>query len=110
MATTYKVLGQLANAATTLEDLYTVPVSTAAVISTIVVSNANASARTFRLAVIKSGETVGAKSYVAYDVTVGANDSTALTLGITLAAGDKIQGYSSAATSLAMTAFGSEIS
>jgi hypothetical protein len=110
MATTYKVLGQLANAATTLEDLYTVPSSTSAVISTIVVCNANASARTFRLAVIKSGETVGSKSYVAYDVTVGANDSTALTLGITLATGDKIQGYSSAATSLSMTAFGSEIS
>jgi hypothetical protein len=110
MATAYKVLGQLANAATTLESIYTVPADTSAVVSTIVICNANASARTYRLAVIKNGDTVGAKSYIAYDVTIGANDSTALTLGLTLAAGDRIQGYASAATSISMTAFGSEIS
>ena len=47
--------------------------------------------------------------YVAYDVSVGSSDSTALTLGLTLAATDVITVYSSTAN-LSFAAFGSEIS
>jgi len=47
--------------------------------------------------------------YVAYDITVGASDSTALTLGITLGATDVITVYGSTAN-ISFTAFGSEIS
>ena len=108
MATSYKVLGQSNPSATTATTLYTVPSATAAVISTVVICNQTASAATFRIAVRPAGATLAAQHYVAYDVTVGASDSTALTLGITLAATDVITVYASTAT-LSFAAFGSEI-
>ena len=108
MATTYKVLGQSNPAATTATTLYTVPSATQAVVSTIVICNQTASAATFRIAVRVAGATLAASQYVAYDVTVGASDSTALTLGITMGATDVLTVYGSTAT-LSFTAFGSEI-
>lgn len=109
--TTYKVLGRKAAAATTEEELYTVPSATSAVVSTIVIANRSASTRTYRLAVKPaSGTTIADEHYIAYDIAIAANDSTALTLGITLAAGNSIRCYASASSSLTFTAFGSEIS
>lgn len=106
----YKVLGRKAAAATTEEELYTVPSSSAAVVSTIVIANRSASARTYRIAVKPtSGTTLADEHYLAYDVAIAANDSTALTLGVTLAAGNSIRCYASAASSLTFTAFGSEL-
>ena len=108
MATTYKVLGQSNPAATTATTLYTVPSATQAVISTIVIANLTSSAATFRIAVRVAGATLANSQYVAYDVTVGASDSTALTLGITMNATDVLTVYGSTAN-LTFTAFGSEI-
>lgn len=108
MATNYKVLGQSAPAATTLTSLYTVPSATEAVISTVVVCNRSASARTFRIAVRPNGAAISNEHYLAYDVTVGASDSTTLTLGITMDASDVLSVYAST-TDLSFTAFGSEI-
>lgn len=108
MATTYKVLGQSNPSATTATTLYTVPSATQAVISTIVVCNQAATTATFRIAVRPAGATLAAQHYVAYDVSVGANDSTALTLGITLGATDVVTIYGSSAT-LSFNAYGSEI-
>ena len=107
MATTYKVLGQSNPAATTLTTLYTVPASTQTVISTIVVTNLTGTAATFRIAVRPAGATIANQHYLAYDVTVGAADSTALTLGITMGATDVLSVYAST-TTLAFSAFGSE--
>lgn len=109
MATTYKVLGQSNPSATTATTLYTVPSATKAVVSTITVCNQAASSATFRIAVRPDAESLAAKHYVAYDSTVAANDTTALTLGITLDAADVITIYSSTAT-VSFNAFGSEIS
>ena len=109
MPTTYKVLGQVAPSATTATTLYTVPSSTSTVVSTIVVCNQAAAAATFRISVRQAGAAQTAAMYVAYDVSVGSLDSTALTLGLTLAATDVITVYSSTA-SLSFAAFGSEIS
>lgn len=108
MATNYKVLGQSAPAATTLTSLYTVPSATEAVISTVVVCNRSATARTFRIAVRPNGAAISNEHYLAYDVTVGASDSTTLTLGITMDASDVLSVYAST-TDLSFTAFGSEI-
>jgi glucose-6-phosphate dehydrogenase assembly protein OpcA len=108
MATTYKVLGQVIPAATTATTLYTVPAATNTVISTIVICNQAASAATFRIAVRPAGATLATLHYVAYDVTVGAADSTALTLGLTLAATDVVTVYASTAT-VSFNAYGSEI-
>lgn len=108
MPTAYKVLGQVNPAATTDTTLYTVPSATEAVISTIVVANLSATAATFRIAVRPNGATLANQHYVAYDVTVGGNDSTAITLGITVDAADVVTVRASTAN-LAFSAFGSEI-
>ena len=109
MATAYKVLGQSNPTATTATTLYTVPAATQTVISTIVICNLVASNATFRIAIRVAGATLANNQYVAYDVTVGASDSTALTLGITLNATDIVTVYASSAN-LTFMAFGSEIS
>lgn len=108
MASTYKVLGQINPSATTDTTLYTVPASTSAVVSTINVCNQAAANAVFRVAVRVGGATLEAKHYLAYDVTVPANDSISLTLGITIAATDVLTVRSSTAT-LSFSAFGSEI-
>jgi hypothetical protein len=105
----YKVLGRKAAAATTAEELYATPSSSAAVVSTIVIANRAATAKTYRIAVKPAtGTTLANEHYLAYDVAIAANDSTALTLGITLAAGNVIVTYASSAD-LTFTAFGSEL-
>lgn len=104
----YKVLGQLAAAATTEEGLYAVPASSSTVVSSIVIANRGASAATYRIAVKPTAATTLATShYLAYDVPIAANDSVALTLGVTLAATNAIRTYASNAN-LTFSAFGSE--
>lgn len=108
MAAIYKVLGQSAPGATTNTNVYTVPSGEAAVISTIVVANRAASAATYRIAVRPGGATIANQHYIAFDVAVGASDSTTITLGITLAATDVITVFASNAN-LSFNVFGSEI-
>ena len=102
-----KVLGQVNPSATTATTLYTVPSDKSAVISTLVVCNQAATSATYRIAVRPAGATLAAVHYIAYDVTVGASDSTALTLGITLATTDVVTVYASSAT-LSFHAYGDE--
>jgi hypothetical protein len=108
MPTVYKVLGQSAPSATTATTLYTVPSATSTVVSTLVVANRAATAATYRIAIRPAGATLANEHYIAYDVVVGASDSTTLTIGITLAATDVITVYASTAN-LSFNAFGSEI-
>lgn len=108
MATTYKVLGQSNPAATTATTLYTVPSATQTVVSTIAVCNQGASSATFRIAVRPAGASLAAQHYIAYDTAITANNSTMLTLGVSLAATDVITVYASN-TSLSFSAFGTEI-
>lgn len=108
MATTYKVLGQSAPSATTNTDVYTVPAATTAVLSTIVVANRAATSATYRIAVRPNGAALANQHYIAYDVTVGASDSTTITLGITMDAADVLTVYASTAN-LSFNVFGSEI-
>jgi hypothetical protein len=108
MATVYKVLGQSNPAATTATTLYTCPSSTETIFSTLNIANLAASAATFRVAIRPDGASLAAQHYLAYDVSIGANNSTALTLGGTMNAGDVVTVYASN-TNLAFTLFGSEI-
>lgn len=108
MATTYKVLGQNNPAATTATTLYTCPSDTQAIFSTLNIANLASSAATFRVAIRPNGASLAAQHYLAYDVSIGANNSTALTLGGTMDAGDVVTVYASN-TNLAFTLFGSEI-
>jgi len=105
----YKVLAQSAPSATTATDVYTVPAATETVISTIIIANRAATAGTFRLSVRPNGGTQTNAMYCAYDVPVAANDSTTLTLGLTVDAADVITAYCSSAD-MSINIFGTEIS
>lgn len=109
MATTYKTLGQSAPSATTSTDLYTVPASTSAIVSTIVIANRAATSATFRLSQSKLGAALANADYLAYDVTIQGNSFITLTLGITMATTDKLRVYASTAN-LSFNAFGTELS
>jgi len=104
-----KVLGQVNPSATTLTTLYTVPSAKEAVVSSISVANLTTTAATFRLAVRPAGEAIANKHYIGYDITVGASDSTIITVGLTLATTDVISVYASTAN-VAFQAFGDEAS
>jgi hypothetical protein len=106
MPTTYKVLGQSNPSATTATTLYTVPSSTSTIVSTITVCNQAATAGTYRVAVRPA--TLAAQHYVAYDISLPANTSDTLTLGLTLATTDVITVYASSAN-FSFNAYGSEI-
>jgi len=109
MAKIIKVLGQVAPAATTNTNLYEVPADTSAVVSTLVVANRGAVAATMLIWVRVAGAVVEDKQQIMPSVPVAANDSTTLTLGITLGATDIITVYAENAD-FSVNLFGSEIS
>ena len=109
MANAYKVLGQADLAATTDTNVYTVPAATEAVISTIIIANRTAAEESFRIAIRPAGATIADQHYIAYGVPIAANDSTTLTLGISLAATDVLTVWASA-VDLSVNVFGTEIS
>ena len=104
-----KVLGQVNPSATTLTTLYTVPSAKEAVVSSISVANLTATAATFRLAVRPAGASIANQHYIGYDITVGASDTTIITVGLTLATTDVLSVYASTAD-VAFQAFGDEAS
>ena len=108
MAITYKVLAQSAPSATTNTDVYTVGAGKQAIISTITICNRSATAATYRIALRPDAATLANSHYIAYDVALAANDTTALTLGITCDASDVVTAYASTAD-LTFSLFGSEV-
>lgn len=109
MPTTYKVLGQAAPANTSNANLYTVPASTQAVVSTISVTNDTASAATFRIYIRVNGAAAAAVNALYFDTPLAANSTLLITSGLTLGAGDIITVQSSVADALTFQAFGSEV-
>jgi hypothetical protein len=108
MAASYKVLGQVKPSASTLSTAYTVPSSTEAVVSTIVVTNLGPTSTTYRIAIRPDGGAISQEMYIAYDISIPTLDSLALTLGVTLNAGDiiSVESYSGL---VSFNIFGSEI-
>jgi hypothetical protein len=109
MPSTYKVLAQVNPSATTATTAYTCGSASGSVVSTISICNQAASAGTHRVAIRPAGATLAAVHYVAYDVAIAANDTTALTLGITLANTDVVTVYCSAST-MSISLFVTELS
>ena len=108
MAQAYKVLAQSAPAATTNTDMYTVGAGLQIVASTVTVCNRGAAAALYRIAVRNGGAALANQHYIAYDATVAANDTIALTLGLTLQTSDIITIYCNSAN-LSVSIFGCEI-
>lgn len=109
MPTSYKVLGQVAPAATTEAAIYTCPAATETVISTISICNRAATSGTFRLYIRPDNETLANKHYIVFDATVPARETVLLTIGATMNASDVLYCYASSAD-FSFNAFGSEIS
>jgi len=107
-----KVLGQSNPSATTVTTLYTVPSAKEAVISSISIANLAATSATFRIIIQPAADvsaTILNKQYFGYDITVGASDTTIVTVGLTLATSDVIKVYASTAN-IAFQIFGDEAS
>ena len=108
MPANYKVLGQAIPVANIFTDLYTVPTGANTIISTITLTNVTASNVTFRLAVRPAGATLLTRHYISYDAPIAAQDTVALSLGLTMGQTDVMTGFSFQGN-VVMNLFGSEI-
>lgn len=108
MADVYKILGQSAPAATTPTTAYTVPTSTEAIISSIIVCNRSGSSDTFRVALLSGGGTVANADYIAYDHPIEPYETFMFTIGVGLATTDEVEVYAGTAN-LSFGVFGMEI-
>lgn len=108
MASTPKILGQVAPSAAVETDLYIVPGATKAVTSTLVFTNRGTVANTVRVAVrpAADGSTLG-KHYIYYDLPIPPNDTFAATIGLTLGAADRLTVYAGLAN-MTFSAYGVE--
>lgn len=109
MAETIKVLAQ-ADVGAALADLYTVPAATSAVISSIVIANRSASTRTFTLKLAPGGVADANAHHLYAAVPLTKNNTFVATIGITMAATDKLRIVSDAAGALSVTVLGTEYS
>lgn len=109
MANTYKILGQSNPTTTANANLYTVPSGTAAVISSLVVTNVTDTEALVNVFVRENGASATTSNSILYEVPVAPNTVAAFTLGITMAAGDIITVRSATANAVAFHAFGSEV-
>lgn len=109
MPINYKILGQAHPVGTAETDLYTVPSSTQAVISTLTVTNVTGASATARVWIRSNGASTAHSNAILFDVPVAANSVAAFTLGLTVDAADVITVRGSAGNHLTFQAFGSEI-
>jgi hypothetical protein len=109
----FQFSGALNNSSTVLQypgaltDLYTTPAGSSAVASTVSVTNMNQSATKIRIAVLPSGQTLAKKHFIVFDAPLAGNTTQTFTIGMTLAAGDKVR-VSADNSDTAFTAFGNE--
>lgn len=104
----YKVLGQSNPTVDTNTDLYTVPASTEAVASSLVVCNRGVSPLEFRVAVRPAGAAISDEHYLYYGTTLTAEATFTATLGITLEATDVVTVRTDVATA-SFNLFGQEL-
>lgn len=109
MATSYRMLGQVAPSSTTETPLFSCSPNTSAAISSIIVCNRGSSQGTFRIAVKPSSSAVQNENYIFFDNTLDAKATEILKLGLTVSAGNVIEVYASSAN-FSFSAFGAELS
>ena len=108
MATAHSVLGQADPLAETLTEIYNVPGSTEAVISSLVICNRDPVATTVRVAVRVNDAAIQDEDYLYYDLLIPGNETFVSTIGITLGANDSVDVYAELAT-VSFNLFGQEI-
>ncbi len=105
---TYKNLGQIESALTTIEDVYTVPSGKSAVVSSIVLCNTTNDVAYVRVSHAIAGATSNDKQFLYYDIPLPSNNTFIATIGVTMASDDTLRLYSSVA-GVAMNVYGNEI-
>ncbi len=108
MAETIKPPSQSAPAAATLTDAYTVPASTTAVVSSVLIANRSSVPTSYRISIAIAGAGDTVAQYIAYDIPIDGNESFSWTVGGTLGAADVVRVYATLAT-LSFNIFKSEI-
>jgi hypothetical protein len=111
MPTTYKRLGNSAPGAGAYTQLYQVPASTRAIISSITIANRGISAGSYRIVQTDSGTNISAPGnadFLAFDTPINALDTVTLTLGAVMDTQQKLGVYGSSA-SMTFIAWGAEI-
>lgn len=110
MATVHKILGQVRPAVTTVTDLYVVPASTEAVISTLTATNVDGVASDISVFVVQAAGSASEANALVFQAELGAKTVQAFTIGITLGAAEKLVVQSATASAVTYQAFGSELS
>ena len=111
MATTYSILGQ-AQSGTSATLLYSVPASTSAVVSSVVLCNTTASAATVNVFCNKASTTNTVATALLYQYTIPAYTTLTFTLGITMTNGgtaDTLYVQGGTNNAITASAFGSQI-
>jgi len=90
--------------------VYTVPSGTQAVVTSIFVANHDVIDRTYDLAVVPNGQSLGVKHHIRWDYPVLANDFDLISSKLSLGSGDKLVILPSAADKIGITIFGLELS
>jgi len=84
MPTTYKILGQTLPTANLLSNVYVVPTSTSAIISTITICNQSSANANVDIMIRPINETLANKHYLIKGVTIPRADTMILSPGVTL--------------------------
>jgi hypothetical protein len=111
MANTYKRLGAINPSANTQTNVYVVPASTEAVISTIAICNQTGTATTYSLALMPSSifaSPAGTAHFLVRNAALAASDTIFLTVGLTGNAGSVLVA-NTPNSNISFSAFGSEI-
>ena len=109
MAFGYKILGQSAPADTSNADLYTVGAGKETIVSSIAVANVTGTDTTYNIYVRAAGATAADSNKLVGGATAGANTTTTIGIGITLAATDVITVQSGTGSAISFHAFGTEV-
>lgn len=109
MAETLSVLGQVVPTAQLLTDLYAVGGGKQATVSSLTVCNQSSYPGTFRVSVAVAGAADDPKQYIYYERPLEPNDTFIATIGMTLAATDKVRVFSSN-SAMSFNLFGVEVS
>ena len=84
MPTTYKILGQTLPTANLLSNVYVVPTSTSAIVSTITICNQSSANANIDIMIRPINETLANKHYLVKGVTIPRADTMILSPGVTL--------------------------
>ena len=84
MATSYKILGQTLPTANVLSNVYVVPTSTSAIISTITICNQSAANANVDIVIRPINEALANKHYIMENVQIPRADTLIMSPGITL--------------------------